>query len=79
MIQDLKDRLNNHRPFPPPLEGAGFTYGFNSRQLSSWLEYWAKSYDFAKREKFLNQFPQFKTNVQGIDVHFIRVKPQVSK
>ncbi|XP_026315904.1 juvenile hormone epoxide hydrolase-like [Hyposmocoma kahamanoa] len=77
MIKDLKERLNNHRPFTPPLEGIGFQYGFNTKYLDNLVSYWAEKYPFADREKFLNQFPQFKTNIQGLDIHFIRVKPQV--
>ncbi|XP_026315905.1 juvenile hormone epoxide hydrolase-like [Hyposmocoma kahamanoa] len=77
MIIDLKDRLMKHRPFTPPLEGIGFQYGFNTKYLDTLVSYWAEKYPFADREKFLNQFPQFKTNIQGLEIHFIRVKPQV--
>ncbi|CAB3226255.1 unnamed protein product [Arctia plantaginis] len=79
MIKDLKYRLKNSRSFTRPLESTGFEYGFNTDQMSSWLNYWADKYNFSEREKFLNQFPQFKTNIQGLDIHFIRVKPQVPK
>ncbi|XP_053620223.1 juvenile hormone epoxide hydrolase-like isoform X2 [Plodia interpunctella] len=77
MVQDLKTRLKNHRPFTPPLEGVGFEYGFNSKAIDPWVQYWADKYNFTAREKFLNQFPQFKTNIQGLDIHFIRVTPMV--
>lgn len=77
MIEDLRMRLKRHRPSPPPLEGVGFEYGFNSGQTEMWLKYWGEHYPFKEREQFLNQFPQYKTNVQGLDIHFIRVKPEV--
>ncbi|CAK1589852.1 unnamed protein product [Parnassius mnemosyne] len=77
MIEDLRKRLKNHRPSPPPLEGVGFEYGFNSGQIEGWIRYWAEEYPFSEREKYLNQFPQYKTNIQGLDIHFIRVKPKV--
>ncbi|KAL4713752.1 hypothetical protein ACJJTC_004283 [Scirpophaga incertulas] len=77
MIKDLRSRLQNHRQFTPPLEGVGFEYGFNSNQLGNWIKYWAEQYDFAQRENFLNKYPHFKTYIQGLDIHFIRVKPQV--
>ncbi|XP_023946624.2 juvenile hormone epoxide hydrolase [Bicyclus anynana] len=77
MIRDLKERLKNHRDIIAPLEGVGFEYGFNSKQLQPWVQYWAEQYQFQDREKFFNKFPQFKTNIQGLDIHFIRVKPQV--
>ncbi|KOB72990.1 Juvenile hormone epoxide hydrolase, partial [Operophtera brumata] len=77
LVRELEDRLKRPRSFNPPLEGVGFEYGFNSAQLKSWLDYWVNDYPFAAREKFLNQFPQFKTNIQGLDIHFIRVTPKV--
>ncbi|KPI98602.1 Juvenile hormone epoxide hydrolase [Papilio xuthus] len=77
MIKDLKDRLKSHRPYIPPLEGVGFEYGFNSKQMNSWVKYWAEEYPFAAREQLFNKYPQFKTNIQGLDIHFIRVKPEV--
>ncbi|KAJ2945017.1 hypothetical protein O0L34_g1913 [Tuta absoluta] len=76
VIQDLRSRLLNHVPFQPPLQGAAFTYGFNTNAIEPWVQYWANQYPFKQREAFLNQFPQFKTNVQGLDIHFMWVRPQ---
>ncbi|KAI5645213.1 juvenile hormone epoxide hydrolase [Phthorimaea operculella] len=78
MIKDLQERLRNHISFQPPLEDSGFSYGFNSDSIESWLNYWAEEYPFKEREAYLNQFPQFKTNIQGLDIHFIRIKPTVT-
>ncbi|XP_063394557.1 juvenile hormone epoxide hydrolase-like [Cydia fagiglandana] len=77
MIKDLRERLNNHRKWTPPLENVGLQYGFNSKQLDSWISYWSERYNFQERERFFNKFPHYKTNIQGLDIHFIRVKPQV--
>ncbi|KAI5645209.1 alpha/beta hydrolase fold domain-containing protein [Phthorimaea operculella] len=75
MIKDLKHRLGNHVKFQPPLENAAFTYGFNSDALEFFINYWAKEYPFKEREAYLNQFPQFKTNIQGLNIHFAHIKP----
>ncbi|XP_034826318.1 juvenile hormone epoxide hydrolase-like [Maniola hyperantus] len=77
MINDLKSRLKNHRKFAPPLEGIAFEYGFNTNQVDPWAKYWAEEYNFKERENYFNQFPHYKTNIQGLDIHFIRVKPHV--
>ncbi|XP_052758076.1 juvenile hormone epoxide hydrolase-like [Galleria mellonella] len=77
MIKDLRTRLTHHRPFTPPLEGIGFQYGFNTDTLESWVQYWAQDYPFAERENYINKYPQFKTNIQGLDIHFVWVKPEV--
>src|SRR6185312_11134570 len=36
--------------------------------------YWATDYDWRKCESRLNALPQFKTEIDGVDVHFIHVK-----
>ncbi|CAH0714809.1 unnamed protein product, partial [Brenthis ino] len=77
MIKDLRDRLRDRHPLASPVEGIAFEYGFNSKQLEGWLRYWAEDYPFKEREELLNKYPQFKTNIQGLDIHFIRVTPQV--
>ncbi|KAI5645211.1 alpha/beta hydrolase fold domain-containing protein [Phthorimaea operculella] len=76
MVRDLKDRLKQHVPLEPPLNGSAFNYGFNSGAIDYWVKYWSEEYPFEEREAFLNQFPQYKTNIQGLDIHFIRVKPE---
>ncbi|XP_038217949.1 juvenile hormone epoxide hydrolase-like [Zerene cesonia] len=77
IVKDIKDRLRGRNPLTPPLEGIAFEYGFNSKQLESWLKYWAEEYPFSDREKYINQYKHFKTNIQGLDVHFVRVTPKV--
>ncbi|XP_023946627.2 juvenile hormone epoxide hydrolase-like [Bicyclus anynana] len=77
LVRDIKARLRDKHPLAPPLEGVAFEYGFNSKQLETWLKYWADEYPFSEREKFFNKYPHFKTNIQGLDIHFIRVTPNV--
>ncbi|XP_023946651.2 juvenile hormone epoxide hydrolase-like [Bicyclus anynana] len=76
-IDYLRKRLLNHRSFVPPLEDSNFEYGFNPDQLDVWAQYWANEYNFTRAEEVLNAYPQYKVNVQGLDMHFIWVKPQV--
>ncbi|KAJ8721330.1 hypothetical protein PYW07_002105 [Mythimna separata] len=79
MIKDLRFRIKNRRAVTPPLEGIAFQYGFNTDNLDYWMDYWANHYNFTEREAYINKYPQFKTNIQGLNIHFIRVKPQVPK
>lgn len=39
------------------------------------LEYWKSKYDWRRWEKELNKYPMFKTQVEGIDIHYVHVKP----
>ena len=42
-------------------------------------KYWLNDYDWRKQEKMINQFPQYKTNIDGLDIHFIHLKPDPAK
>jgi len=37
-------------------------------------KYWATDYDWRTCEARLNSYPQFMTNIDGLDIHFIHVK-----
>ncbi|XP_013163336.1 PREDICTED: juvenile hormone epoxide hydrolase-like [Papilio xuthus] len=77
MIADLRHRLRNTRQMTPPLEGTGSEYGFNTNEIPRWLRYWAEEYPYQDRVVEINKYPQYKTNIQGLDVHFVRVIPKV--
>ncbi|XP_055544373.1 juvenile hormone epoxide hydrolase 1-like isoform X2 [Wyeomyia smithii] len=78
-IHKLRTKLNDVPNLAKPLEGVAFQYGFNSNRLQEIITYWKTNYlaKWDEREKFLNQFPHFKTQIQGLDIHFIHVKPKV--
>ena len=46
------------------------------REIKTIVEYWLTQYDWRKQEAEINGFPQYKTTIEGIDVHFLRVKPK---
>lgn len=64
-----------------PLEDSAFEYGFNSDYLTSEIaNYWMKNFDWSKQEKMLNHLmPQFKTKIDGLDIHFAHIKPKSPK
>jgi pimeloyl-ACP methyl ester carboxylesterase len=70
VLVDLKQRLARAR-FPDEVEGAGWTYGTNLAYLKQLVAYWRDKYDWRAAERRLNQFEQFKTNIDGLNVHFI--------
>ncbi|CAB3245124.1 unnamed protein product [Arctia plantaginis] len=61
------------------LKDSAWTYGVNSEALEKFFSYWIFKYDFRQRPKFLNQFDQYKTNIQGLDIHYLHIKPNVDK
>jgi len=42
--------------------------------LQELLRYWGTNYDWRKAEAKLNALPQFTTNIDGLDIHFIHVR-----
>lgn len=81
MIDKLKARLEDAGPFTDPLEEVAFEYGFNSKRLQEIISYWKNSYipKWTERQEYLNQFNHFKTQIQGLNIHFIHAKPKVKE
>ncbi|XP_022164423.1 juvenile hormone epoxide hydrolase 1 [Myzus persicae] len=75
VIADLKNRLSNARPIVKPLRSVNFEYGFNGDHLAKIVDHWSNRYDWTARQAYLNSLPQFKTNIFGLDLHFIHAKP----
>ncbi|CAG9826364.1 unnamed protein product [Diabrotica balteata] len=79
ILKDLKDRLDRTLPFQAPLDGVKQNYGMITNLLKTIVDYWKNKYDWRQREKFFNQYPQFTTNIQGLNIHFLHVKPAETK
>jgi pimeloyl-ACP methyl ester carboxylesterase len=50
------------------------TQGVQLSTVKKLADYWGTSYDWRKIEKKLDSYPQFITNIDGLDIHFIHVK-----
>ncbi|XP_077442733.1 epoxide hydrolase 1 [Stigmatopora argus] len=74
-LEDLHRRMDQTRAVPS-LEESQFNYGFNSEYLGKVISYWRKDFDWRRQVNKLNQYPHFKTNIEGIDVHYVHVKPK---
>ncbi|XP_037678805.1 epoxide hydrolase 1 [Choloepus didactylus] len=73
-INDLHQRIDRAR-LTPSVEDSRFHYGFNSNYLKKVLSYWRNEFDWKKQVEILNRYPHFKTKIEGLDIHFIHVKP----
>lgn len=72
-LDDLHARLAATRwPDEPP--GAGWEYGPPVSYLRELADYWRTRYDWRAAEARLNQFPQFTTEIDGHDIHFLHVR-----
>ena len=50
--------------------------GVQLAALKALADYWTNDYDFGRIEERLNDLPQFTTEIDGVDVHFIHVRSQ---
>ena len=50
------------------------TQGVQSEAMQKLAKYWSSRYDWRKVEARLNALPQFMTEIDGLDIHFIHVR-----
>jgi pimeloyl-ACP methyl ester carboxylesterase len=72
-IADLRRRIAATR-WPTKELVADRSQGVQLATLQELARYWTTDYDWRKCEAELNALPQFKTEIDGVDVHFIHVK-----
>ncbi|MFP6654745.1 MAG: epoxide hydrolase [Myxococcota bacterium] len=72
-LDDLQRRLANTRWADKEIV-EDWSQGTPQRYLKEVCEYWRTEYDWRDREQRLNLFSQFRTNLNGLDIHFIHVK-----
>ena len=73
VLDDLKQRLANTR-WPDEIEAAGWNYGTNEAYLKELVTYWQHDFDWRQQETALNQFEHFKTELDGLNIHFIHAR-----
>lgn len=70
ILDDLKYRLEQVR-WPDQLENIGWEQGTDAGYLKSLVTYWREHFNWRAQESELNRFSQFRSNIDGIDVHFV--------
>lgn len=72
-IDDLHGRLRAAR-LPEKETVADWSQGAPLKSVDALLKYWRDSYDMRRLEKRLNAYPQFRTQIDGLGIHFIHVR-----
>jgi epoxide hydrolase len=72
-LADLKRRLHNTR-LPDGETAADWSQGVPRQRLRALIDYWATQYDWRKTEALLNSYPQFRTKIDGLTIHFLHVR-----
>jgi epoxide hydrolase len=72
-IDNVKQRLARTR-WPDPETVGDWSQGVRVEHARSLAGYWERDYDWRRLESRFNHFPQFLTEIDGLDIHFIHVK-----
>lgn len=72
-LTDLRQRIAMTR-WPGKETVSDASQGAPLADLRPLVEYWGSGYDWRKAEAGLNALPQFKTRIDGLDIHFIHVR-----
>src|SRR5215208_914107 len=71
-LVDLRQRIAATR-WPDQETVSDGSQGAQLANLQELVRYWGDEYDWRKAEAKLNALPQFSTEIDGLDIHFIRV------
>lgn len=72
-LDDLRRRIAATR-WPDKETVTDASQGVQLATTQKLARYWATDYDWRKCEARLNALPQFMTNIDGVDIHFIHVR-----
>src|SRR4051812_8127758 len=76
-LADLHERLDRARwPEREPVAGAvrPWSQGVPLDYLREVCDYWRRRYDWREREARLNAIPQFRTEIDGLGLHFLHAR-----
>jgi pimeloyl-ACP methyl ester carboxylesterase len=74
-VDDLRRRIKATR-WPSKELVEDRSQGVQLETLQALAHYWAEEYDFGRIEQRLNAAPQFTTEIDGVEIHFIHVRSQ---
>lgn len=72
-VADLQQRLARTR-WPHAETVDDWSQGVRLESAKALTEVWARDYDWRRFERELNGYPQFVTEIDGVDIHFIHVR-----
>ncbi len=73
ILQNIYTKVKNYSWHEMPDDG-GWDYGTNLDYMKEFADYWVNKFDWRKTEEKINKFKNFKSNIDGIDIHFIHEK-----
>jgi len=74
-LDDLRRRIVATR-WPEREVVSDDTQGVQLATIQKLADYWVNGYDWRRVEAKLNRYPQFVTEIDGLDIHFLHVRSQ---
>jgi epoxide hydrolase len=72
-LEDLRQRLRRTR-WPEAATVGDWSQGIPLDYARELCRYWLEDYDWRSSEARLNGWPQFRTEIDGLDIHFLHVR-----
>ncbi len=72
-LEDLRRRLRATR-WPDREVVSDWSQGIPLAYVQEVCRFWAEEYDWRSRESRLNEIPQFRTEIDGLGIHFLHVR-----
>jgi len=69
-VNDLRERVRR-TTWAPERVDTGWEFGVPGKELRRLAIYWADGFDFSAHERAINRQPHFRTEIDGVDIHFI--------
>ena len=73
IVEDINTKVASYPWHEMPGDG-GWGYGSNLDYMKDLSKHWIEKFDWKKTEEKINKFKNFKSNIDGIDIHFIHEK-----
>jgi pimeloyl-ACP methyl ester carboxylesterase len=73
VLDDLKRRLD-HTRWADDFANDQWNYGTNGAYLKELVEYWRERYDWRHHESRINSWPNFRTVIDQVPIHFLHVR-----
>jgi pimeloyl-ACP methyl ester carboxylesterase len=72
-LEDLKERLKRTR-WPDRETVKDWSQGVPLAKMQAVVRYWQTEYDWRRCEARLSRFPQYRTKIDGLNIHFLHVR-----
>lgn len=72
-LAHLRQRITSAR-WPVAVPGLDWERGVPVSYLKELAEYWQSAYDWRAAEREINQYPQFTTEIDGANIHFLHIR-----